>query len=182
MTTSHLLLERIGALIHQSVREDASEHGLLPIHVQVLSYLANANHYSDIPIAVAEFFGITRGTLSQSLQVLEKKRLISRTPDPKDKRRVHLRLTAAGRRIVNQSWARRVDDALSQSSEPGESLEASLKALLRNLQRLNGQQAFGICHTCVHFQERSRGGQCGLTQEPLATDQTLKLCREWKAA
>ena len=63
MNTSSLLLERLGALIQQSVREDAARHGLLPIHLQVLHYLANANRYSDLPIAIADYFGITRGTI-----------------------------------------------------------------------------------------------------------------------
>ena len=42
MTTSQtaLLLERLGALLSLAVREDAARHGLLPIHIQVLHYLA----------------------------------------------------------------------------------------------------------------------------------------------
>lgn len=182
MNKSQLLLERVGALIHQSVRDDAARHGLQPIHVQVLCYLANANHYSDIPIAIAEFFGITRGTVSQSLQVLERKQLIRRSPDPKDKRRVHLRLTAEGKKVVRNSWARRIDQAINHSAHSEAALEASLKALLIGLQQLNGQKAFGLCRGCSFFQERGRGGLCGLTGEPLAIEQTEKICREWVEA
>ena len=65
------------------------------------------------------------------------------------------------------------NSSLSQSSARNNSLKDSLKTLLRNLQRLNDQQAFGICHTCTHFQRRSRGGHCGLTKDSLALSKRL---------
>lgn len=46
-----ILLERVAALIQKSVRDDAARFGLLPMHVQLLAYLARANRYSDMPIA-----------------------------------------------------------------------------------------------------------------------------------
>ena len=58
MSQISLLLERLGALIQQSVREEAARHGLLPIHIQVLHYLSRANRYSDIPIAIAEYLSL----------------------------------------------------------------------------------------------------------------------------
>lgn len=70
MDDTPVLLERLGALIQQSLRDDAARHGLLPIHLQILAYLDRANRYSNLPIAVAQYFGITRGTVSQSLQLL----------------------------------------------------------------------------------------------------------------
>lgn len=186
MNPSALLLERLGALIHQSVREDAARHGLLPIHVQVLGYLAQANRYSDLPIAIAEYFGITRGTVSQSLAVLERKGMLVKRPDPKHGRRIHLELTAAGRAVLEDSWAQRLDAALQAvGGEEGEGereLETGLRRVLTELQRLNGQRAFGICRQCVHFQGTPANATCGLTGEPLAEEQTGRLCREWQAA
>ncbi|MEI2422048.1 helix-turn-helix domain-containing protein, partial [Arthrospira platensis SPKY2] len=82
------LLERLAALLHQSVRDDGARHGLLPIHVQVLGYLSRANRYSDLPIAISEYFGITRGTVSQTLGVLERKGLVRKRPDDRHGRRV----------------------------------------------------------------------------------------------
>ncbi|BAZ94039.1 transcriptional regulator [Thiohalobacter sp. COW1] len=182
MNLSALLLERLGALIHQSVREDAARHGLLPIHVQVLGYLAQANRYSDLPIAIAEYFGITRGTVSQSLAVLERKGLLVKRPDPKHGRRIHLELTRAGRAVLERSWAQRLDAALAAADAGGEALEIGLRSLLAELQRLNGQRAFGICRQCVHFQGSPENASCGLTGEPLAEEQTGRLCREWSQA
>ena len=175
------LLERLGALVHQSVRDDAARHGLLPIHVLVLGYLARANRYSDLSIAIAEYFGITRGTVSQSLAVLEDKRLLVKEPDERHGKRIHLRLTRAGRVVLNDSWPQRVERELTSQPPGTVALEDSLRGLLVTLQRLNGRRAFGVCRQCAHFLREPRGARCGLTGEALATEQTLKICREWTA-
>ena len=182
MSQIPLLLERLGALIQQSVREDAARHGLLPIHVQVLHYLKRANRYSDLPIAVAEYFGITRGTVSQTLAVLERKGLVIKEADPRHGRRVHLRPTPAGEAVLGASWVERVERALGERAAAAAALEDTLRALLAAMQRANGQRAFGLCRECAHFQNSEDGARCGLTEEPLAMEQTERICRDWTAA
>ncbi|MBN9459860.1 MAG: MarR family transcriptional regulator [Burkholderiales bacterium] len=175
-----LLLERLAALLQQSVREDAARHGLLPIHLQVLAYLARANRYSDRPIAVAEYFGITRGTVSQTLAVLERRGLVARQPDERDGKHLHLALTAAGRAVLARGWTRRLDAALRAAGAQAD-IGERLRALLTALQRQNGNRAFGVCRQCAHFLPAGDGHLCGLTGEPLAREQTRKICREWTA-
>ncbi len=180
MADAPFLLERLGTLLHQSVRDAAARHRLQPIHIQVLQYLGRANHYSDLPIAVAEYFGITRGTVSQSLAVLERRGLVAKQPDARHGRRIHFRLTEAGAGMLRDSWARQLDEALR--SRPGaDAIEEALRDVLVALQRANGRRAFGICHECAHFRHGPGGTHCGLTGEPLAIEQTTKICREWAA-
>ena len=180
MSQVALYLERLSALLQQTVRDEAARHGLLPIHIQVLHYLSRANRYSDIPIAIAEYFGITRGTVSQTLAVLERKGLLAKKADPRHGRRVHLRLTAAGRAVLKGSWPEHIDQALRRlGDEPN--LEASLRRLLTALQAANGQRAFGLCRECAHFLRENDGARCGLTGEPLAVEQTARICRDWTA-
>lgn len=181
MEATSLILERLGALVQQSLREDAARHGLLPIHLQILSYLERANRYSDLPIAVAEYLGITRGTVSQSLQLLERRGLLVKQADPEHGRRVHLVLTRAGKALVRDCWSRRLQTALEALPPATRPLDDALRALLVALQRQNGQRAFGTCRRCVHFSSTARGGRCGLTGEPLARAQTERICREWKS-
>lgn len=181
MNTMIPLLERLAALIQSAVRDDAARHGLLPIHLQVLAYLGVANRYSDLPIAVAEYFGITRGTVSQTLAVLERRRLITKVPDARHGRRIHLQLTHEGEALLAGSWPERLDAALTASGAASAGLEDGLRALLAALQRLNRHQAFGVCRQCVHFRREDGGHRCGLTGEPLALAQTHKICREWTA-
>jgi len=173
------LLERLAALLHQSVRDHGQRHGLLPIHVQVLSYLARANRYSDLPIAIAEYFGMTRGTVSQSLTVLERRGFLQRRPDARDRRRVHFGLTAAGERVLQDSWTTQLEAALQFLPGQGAGLEDALRELLTGLQRQNGQQSFGVCRDCAHLLAEGRGWRCGLTREPLVARDTGKICREW---
>ncbi|MBL8421662.1 MAG: MarR family transcriptional regulator [Dechloromonas sp.] len=182
MSQTSLLLERLGALIQQSVRDAAARHGLLPIHIQVLHYLMRANRYSDLPIAIAEYFGITRGTVSQTLAVLERKGLLTKEPDAHHGKRLHLRLTPAGESVLGESWVERVEQALCERSIEAAALESTLRHLLSAMQRVNGQRAFGLCRQCDHFLTDENGTRCGLTHEPLATEQTVRICREWTAA
>ena len=60
----------------------------------------------------------------------------------------------------------------------GRSTPRGLTLFKAELQRRNGQRAFGICHQCAHFQH---GGdaRCGLTGEPLVEEQSRRICREW---
>jgi MarR family transcriptional repressor of emrRAB len=181
MSQTSLLLERLGALIQQSVRDAAARQGLLPIHIQVLHYLMRANRYSDLPIAIAEYFGITRGTVSQTLAVLERKGLLTKEPDAQHGKRVHLKLTSAGESVLSESWVEHVEQALCERPVDADALESTLRNLLSAMQRVNGQRAFGICRQCDHFLTEESGARCGLTHEPLATEQTIRICREWTA-
>lgn len=182
MNQTALFLERLGALMQQSVRADAARHGLLPIHVQVLHYLARANRYSDLPIAIAEYFGITRGTVSQTLAVLERKGLLEKVPDARHGKRVHLRLTAAGEAVLDGSWAEHVERALDAlPNDDAAALEDALRSLLVLLQRMNGQRPFGLCRQCRHFLGTDGDTHCGLTGERLDAGQAVRICREWMA-
>lgn len=177
MGDSAFLLDRISALMQAAVRDDAARHGLLPVHLQVLSYLDHANRYSDIPTAVAEYLGITRGTVSQSIGVLERDGYVVKVRDETHGRLVHLELTELGREVVGSSWARRVAEAFD--SVDAEAMQVALVSMLRSLQANNGQSAFGVCHTCAHFRRNGRRALCGLTLDPLESRQTQKICREW---
>ncbi|WP_300455965.1 MarR family winged helix-turn-helix transcriptional regulator [Accumulibacter sp.] len=181
MTPTVFVFERLAALIHQLVRDDAAHHGLLPVHRQVLGYLAQANRYSDLPIAVADYLGITRGTVSQTLAVLERKGLIVRKADERHGKRVHLRLSAAGEAVLQAGWPCRLEQVLAASGVDPQTFEKELRGVLNALQRLNGNQAFGQCRYCAHFLAADGEQHCGLTGETLATEQTIKICREWTA-
>jgi MarR family transcriptional regulator, negative regulator of the multidrug operon emrRAB len=158
----------------------AARHGLLPVQLQVLTYLAQANRFSDLPIAVAEYLGITRGTVSQTIAVLERDGLVSKHEDEHHGRRVHLRLTAAGAKIVSSAWSHRVALSFAAEARP-DAVQSTVGRLVSVMQQHNVQQSFGICHTCVHH--RSVGGKasCALLNESLAKPQIEKICREWQS-
>lgn len=58
--------------------------------------------YSASPSYLADVLGLTRGALSARLGPIEQAGLIIRTTDQADRRRVHVRLTAAGHAAFEQ--------------------------------------------------------------------------------
>ncbi len=176
------LIERLGNLLRSQERTAGSNSGLQSIHVQMLGYLSQCNRYSDTPVAVTEFVGATKGTTSQSINILEKKSFILKRPDKVDGRVIHLDLTDKGAHFVkNEFPPREFRDALNGlNSDDRESLAILLTKLLIQLQRKNNGKLFGVCHTCKHFKEFGLDDthQCGLTLEPLSEEESFQICRE----
>jgi len=180
------LIERLGNLLRAEERASGSGAGLLPVHVQMLSYLSVCNRYSDTPAAVTDFVGATKGTSSQSIAVLERKGFLRKRPDSEDGRVIHLDLTAKGKRFVENNFPPpEFGEAVGEMKVgDGQSLARLLTSLLVALQRKNRGRMFGVCHTCRHFRRDGLPGshQCGLTLEPLTEDESMKICREHEIA
>jgi DNA-binding MarR family transcriptional regulator len=58
--------------------------------------------YTAQPSELADQLGLSRGALSARLSPLEDEGLITRTTDPDDRRRVHVELTAKGKRAFDR--------------------------------------------------------------------------------
>ena len=178
-------LERLSNLMRTSVRKAGLTRGLQPIQMEALHYLSRCNHYSNTPVAVAEFLGLTKGTVSQTLGVLEADGLLEKRTDIKDRRVVHLTLTEAGEAVVRDCIPpQELTQALAQLGlEETGLIGHSLETLLESLQRANGLKSFGACHQCRHHEIESNGIRtCGLTQETLSESDADKICREHRAA
>ena len=179
----YALLERLTNLLRNEERAVGLEHGLQPVHLQALRYLAACNRYSNTPAGLTEYLGLTKGTVSQTLAVLEEKGLLSKESSSVDRRVVHLHLSEAGRALISrllptQLFAR----ALRELPDAGAGLEESLTELLRALQEKHGQRSFGVCGTCRYFQPEAHGRfRCGLTKDPLSQADSTLLCREHEA-
>ena len=84
------LVERLGNLLRAEFRRAGADEQLQPVHVHALVYLTRANRYSNTPQAMAEYLGLTKGTMSQSLLLLDRRGLIERYQDDLDRRVVRL--------------------------------------------------------------------------------------------
>jgi MarR family transcriptional repressor of emrRAB len=175
------LLRCLSRALHAEARQASVARGLLPIHAQIVGYLGTANRYSNTLQALVEYLGQTKGTVSQSLRLLEQQGLIARRTDPQDRRVVRLSLTRDGERILRglreeDPWV----EALAGLS-PAEAAAAArvLAGLLREWQRQRGQASFGVCRGCAHFRtESARRFRCGLTGEALSAHDSTLICRE----
>jgi DNA-binding MarR family transcriptional regulator len=174
-------LERIANLIRTDVRKTGIGMGLQPIQLEALHYLSRCNRYSNTPVAVAEFLGLTKGTVSQTLGVLEANRLVEKQADSRDRRVVHLTLTELGQQVVAESVPPQVlRSAIEGLSEAeGREVIEILNHLLRRLQKANGLKTFGACRTCRHHLLQEDGSRrCSLTTEALTDIDAEKICRE----
>lgn len=174
------LTERLGNIIRAEMRRIGAAYRLHPVHLQALSYLKQANRYSNTPQALTEYLGLTKGTVSQSLLLLYRKGLVARYVDEHDKRIVRLRLSAAGKRLMKEAQLAPVWQAAAAniSSARVRTTVTVLLETLRNLQTMHSERSFGVCNTCVHLQrESARIHHCGLTGERLATPETRQICR-----
>ena len=180
MSRSWDIIERLGALLRAEGRAAGKARGLQPVQIHALAYLARCNRYSDTPTALAEYLGVTKGTASQTVNVLERGGWIAKHLDPDDGRQVRLALTRSGRSLHRQLVP---PPRMREALRVGGDVESALEEVLRRVQRARGGRTFGICHTCRFFR-RGRGGkrQCGLTGEPLTEADGDKICREHEEA
>ncbi|EIC29768.1 transcriptional regulator [Methylomicrobium album BG8] len=173
------VIERMSALIRSEERKKCTELGLQPVHFQVLDYLSRCNRFSDSPAALTNYLGMTRGTVSQTLQLLEKKGYIKKKTDSNDRRMVHLSLLEEGEAVLSEA---RSTEFFRQAStflnEDTTDTEKVFSDTLVALQKAHKFQTFGLCKTCKYFTRQSDGFFCGLTQEKLSQKDSEKICQE----
>jgi len=68
------LLEGLGKLLRGESQNLLLKHGLQPVQFEALQYLALCNLYSNTLMAVTEFFGQAKGSVSQTFKVIGSKR------------------------------------------------------------------------------------------------------------
>lgn len=174
------LIERIGNLLRAEQRLTGKALGLQEVHLQVLLYLSLCNRYSNTPAAVTEYLNTTKGTVSQSLKVLQTKNYIAKQADADDKRVVHLNLTTQGEKVVKETIPPLVFSETIErlTSQQVSDIQLNLTLLLTSLQQANQLRSFGVCQTCRFFTKEENGFRCGLTKEPLSKYDSSRICRE----
>jgi DNA-binding MarR family transcriptional regulator len=176
----HDYLERLCNLLRGQARAAVADLGLQPVQLEALHYLARCNRYSNTPLAVADYLGSTKGTVSQTLKVLEARGLVRKVKDTKDRRVVRLEPTDQGRAIITRTLpAPILTQAAADLSVPdAETLVPGLRRLLRSIQHANGLRSFAECASCRFNGRMPEGSYCRLTGEALAETDLRLICRE----
>ena len=189
MSTENLynLAERLGELLRVERRGMLRAKQLEPVHLATLRYLCACNRFSNSASAITEYLGQTKGTTSQTLKVLEKKSLLKRVADVKDRRVVHFLVTSKGRQLVSEvAPSLALMDACARI-EPSDQVGAEqvLAHLITALLQTNNMRAFGACGRCRHNQRRrtglTEGGSfCNLVKQELSASDNQLICREYQ--
>jgi len=173
------LIDRLDRL----VRSGETLQGLNPAQWEALRYLARANRFSRTPAALADYLGSTRGTVSQTLIVLEQKGHVARLRSSRDKRSIDLGLTESGRAMLTHDPLHQLaaDLAATRSVDLAAVVTLLREVLFRAIAR-NGGRAFGVCRSCRHFRQLPPSadsyGRCTLLDEPLSEADAAAICSE----
>lgn len=174
-------IERMAVLIRSEERKKCAAVGLQSVHLQVLDYLSRCNKFSDTPAALTSYLGMTRGTVSQTLSLLEKKGYVNKKADAKDRRVVHLELTQQGQTILGQAKPAELfikATTLLEKEEDMTDVAAGFDKALTALQKANNAQSFGVCKSCHYFTVTDKGNLCGLFKQPLTQEESDKICQD----
>lgn len=176
------LIDRLGRL----VRAEAHADGLNPAQWEALRYLARCNRFSNTPGALARYLNATKGTVSQTLNALERKTLIARRPDPASGRVVRLTLTPAGAALAARDPLQELAGAAAALADTQRgALAGGLAAMLDQMQRRRDYRPFGVCRTCRHFRRDAPQGSphwCALLHAPLHDADSTAICVEHEPA
>lgn len=183
MNPNHIYnyVERLSELLKIDARKAGAVHGLQPVQLEVLHYLTICNQFSDTPMAVTEYLGQTKGTVSQTLKVLEKKDLLHKQTDANDRRISHLKVSTKGKRLLEDTipTAMFVKTCESLSENKQTAIADSLQQLITALLQANDMKTFGICHSCRHNSKTENDDYyCNLVQQPLTVIDIKLICRE----
>lgn len=172
-------LERLSRLMR------ASEFGggLNPAQWEALRFLARANRFSNSPGALTRYLGATKGTISQTVKALERKKLIEKMGRPGEKRSIVLTLTEAGRDMMGKDpWMDLAERCAALGGKTRRRMDKGLAELLAEEITRRLAPSFGSCRTCRFWRadgrsEHERGPHlCMLFDEPVAERETAQIC------
>ena len=98
---SQLMLTRTCGVVLTALDQGLRRHGLSSAGRQALVTLDGARHPLS-PTALSEQLLVTTASMSSLLDTLERRGFVSRRPDPDDRRKQLVSLTAAGRALVDK--------------------------------------------------------------------------------
>lgn len=170
--------ELIGRL-DRLARSSARAGDMNPAQWEALRYLARANRFSRTPAAVAEYFGSTRGTVSQTLIALEEKGYVVKRASVRDRRSLDLALTPAGETALAHDALPEFAAMLAAGTD-ATGLADRLAEALGGVLAKRGGKPFGACKTCRHFRTDAKPGpyRCALLEERLSAEDAELICVE----
>jgi DNA-binding MarR family transcriptional regulator len=130
-----MLASELRVVLGQVIRRLRAEHRFPLMHGAVLGRLDREGPLSTADLAAAE--RVRQQSMGQTLSELEAQALVSRSPDPSDKRRTLLDLTDEGRRVLAEERGRRegwLAEAIEEDFSPVE--QETLNEAVRLLARL----------------------------------------------
>lgn len=176
-------LERLSEVFKSMLWEKAKVHGISPIQIQILLFVANHRQSLCNVSYLAKELNITKATVSDAVRILLKKAFVQKDVSETDKRRYNLILTETGQQLVR---------TLTEYSEPlikeldhlpltdQQHLYQTLLQLIHQLNQQGVIQVQRSCFNCAHYQGDQKGDHyCQYLQEALSPPQVQLDCPDF---
>jgi DNA-binding MarR family transcriptional regulator len=179
-------LERVGHALRVALWQQAKEHGLSPVQVQLLQRLsADPPERRRVGLLASEL-DVTAPTISDAVSALRRKELVTSAPSPADARIQLLDLTARGRDVARATtaWTADVVAELARIDPPVKA--DALGLLLDVIRGLHDRGVLSVartCTTCRFFRRATDPGtpvvhHCALLDAPLLPSELRVDCPE----
>lgn len=164
--------ERIAEVIKNLRITYGKKFGISPIQIQILFYLYEKKSDSTTLTELAEYFQLSKPTISDSLYNLAKKGYIRKKQNQKDRRNEFIILTKEGIKISKKirNYLIPLEESLSIiSMNEKESLFGHLTAIIHFLYNSGHIKMQKMCYLCKYFQRSEIDNQffCTLLRKPL---------------
>lgn len=147
-------MERISQAYRVLLWNESKEFSLSPIQIQILIFLLFHSEEKRKVSYLADEFNMTKATISDSIKVLEQKKLIRKEYEEHDTRSYTIYLTANGKEIAKRTSAftNQIQEPINGlNSEDKENLLISLMSIIQHLNKTGVITIQRMCKTCVHF-------------------------------
>jgi len=163
-------LERISKAFRVLLWEESKLYKISPIQIQLLIF-CDTHKKEDLKVSfLATEFDLTKATISDSIKVLLKKELLTKTINAKDTRSFTVQLTKKGKEIVEKTSG--FTSILKESINSFSELEKGvfLEQLMQLIYQLNQKDVIStqrMCLTCFHYKKDGNNHYCNLMQKTL---------------
>jgi DNA-binding MarR family transcriptional regulator len=176
-------LERLSATFRVLLWNEAKQHGLSPIQVQLLIFLLYYPEEKRTVTHLAHYFNMTKATISDAVKSLESKQLLTRKVTEGDSRSHSLHLSREGKAMARkvERFAVPMLDVVSQLTEDKQS--ALLESLLQLIYQLNQAEVITpqtMCQNCRFYSQKNGGHYCNLVKSPLKAGDLRVDCPEFR--
>lgn len=171
-----LLLAKLSQTLRSSMWHQGKHLGLTPTQVRTLLFLSDAESGKRTLSALAKSHGIAMPTATGIVNALVRRKLVTREPNPEDRRSTVLKLTPEGEKISREvvGWEakiRRIVDSLPYERQ--EFLLHALKDIIASLRPARQDRAEKVCYACDKFRLNAHPGEemvhhCELLNRPLS--------------
>lgn len=168
-------LERVGHALRVALWQQAKEHGLSPVQVQLLHRLSSDPPERRRVGQLAAELDVTAPTISDAVSALRRKELVTSAPSATDARVQLLDLTDAGREVARASAAWTADVGAELARVDVDAKVDALGLLLGVIGGLHDRGVLSVartCPTCRYFRRATADGpdavhRCALLDAPL---------------